>query len=420
MPAKRKGHSMTQRILFHPAPTVEWLKGLQVENLGKIPKGTWLAAEDAAALELVKRDKATLALYPSREAYAEAVEGLSGTEIAEAVELRRAIVEGNPQTRSVPDFYFLEREGLTAIAVAEAESGKDLDAAFRAQVQVLAQLNGPDSYKGQDKLSLLDGLFDDLNKLNWEEEALRRHPGVTLVPLDPALEKSRKDLALELKRAERSLGVKYDHEPTGRVLDRLERGIFARPLDENLVRGIAEGHEPVQKWKDGFVSVWGEYALQNIPMADKEKTILYFDGGHCRGDFMSSTKGQLLRRFERQSRIPKSDDAAAYLAQLRLAVAIECLGRQGLVAGFNPALGDRIGRHAALEASHLKSFLAASKPWRKTGAKTGLRAELQATLRETDFWRALAAAKHWDFEQERMDWIATAKAKVLSHLPQGM
>ena len=61
-PAKRKGPSMTERILFHPSPRDEWLKGLQAETLGKVPKGSWLSTDDATALELVKRDRLTAAL----------------------------------------------------------------------------------------------------------------------------------------------------------------------------------------------------------------------------------------------------------------------------------------------------------------------------------------------------------------------
>lgn len=421
--AKRKGPSMTERILFQSTPSSDWISGLKVEVLGKSPKGTWLAADDATALELLKRDKTTLALYPTRAVYIEAMEGLKEAEVTEAIHLRLALVEGNPESNSVPDFYFSEREGLEAIAAAADASGKGaaLDAAFAAQLDAIRSINGPDAYRGQDKISLLEGIFEDLNKLNWEEEALRRHPNVGLPPLEPALEKSRKELALEIQRAERQVGVKYDHEPEGRVLNRLERGIFAKPLDEKLVKGIADGHEPVHKWKDGFVAIWGEYQLQQVPMADKEKTFLYFDAEECTGEFMSLTKAQLTQAFNRKSKQTKASDAAAYLSRLRLTLVLELLGRQEPVGKFNPALQVKFGTQAKREIAALQSFLASQHPWRKPSKPAvALRAELQAPLKEIDYWRAWTAAKFWAHEQESLDRLSAAKGKVISLLPKDL
>ena len=421
--ASGKGRKKMQRILFHPAPTVEWLKGLKVETLGKSPKGTWLAADDAVALELLKRDKTTLALYPTLAVYQEAMEGLKGTEVSEAIHLRLILVESNPQTESVPDFYFPEREGLEALAVAALAPGapSSLDVAFRSQLDLFLGFNGVEPYRGQDKISLLSGLFEAVNRLNWEEEGLRRHPLVDLESLDPGLEKSRKELALETQRGERALGIKFDHEPSGRVFDQLKRGVFATPVDEMLVRGISEGHEPVQKWKDGFVSIWPEFSLQNIPMGDKEKTFLYFDAGQCHADFLSSTKSQLIWKFEKQSKISKAADASSYIAGLRLSLILQLLGRRSLVAKFNPALADRMGKQAEMEIAGIKTFLALHKPWRRDRkGVAGIRAELQSSVPEAEFWRSWSAAKFWDFEQERMGWIVDAKAKVLTQIPAGL
>lgn len=416
---KRKGPPMTERILFQTAPTVEWLKGLKTETLGRIPKGTWLAADDATSLELLKRDKTTLALYPTRAEYIEAMEGLAEDEKTEAIKLRLALVEGNPRTESIPDWFFFERDGLEAIAIAMAGGAVPLEAAYKGQVDVLLNLNGSDPYRGQDKLTLLNGAFGDLNRLNWEEEALRRHPGVNLPPLDPALDRTRKDLALEIQRAERSLGVKYDHEPTGRVLDRLERGVFAKPFDERVVRGIHDGHEPVQKWKDGFVAIWGEYQLGQVPMVDKEKTILFFDADHALGIFLGLTPSQRMVAFGRQSKVAKSTDASTYLARLKAVAALELLGRRAPIAKFNPTLADRFAKQGELELQDLRSFLATQKPWTRSAGKP-IRQVLEASLKEMDFWAAWAAAKFWSEDQDRIQGLKAAKAKVLAALPKDL
>jgi hypothetical protein len=360
-----------------------------------------------------------MVLYATRADHDEAMEGLAKDEKAEAIKLRLSLVEGNPRTETIPDWFLFERDALEAIAIASGGGDGPLDAAFRSQVDLLLGLNGADPYRGQDKLTLLNGAFGDLNRLNWEEEALRRHPSVTLPPLDPALDKARKELALEIQRAGRALGVANANAPTGRVLDRLERGVFAKPYDEIVVRGIHDGHEPVQKWKDGFVAIWGEYQLGQVPMADKEKTILFFDADHALGIFLGLTPAQRMAAFGRQSKVPKSADASAYLARLKAVAMLELLGRRTHVAKFNPALADRFARHGELELRDLHAFLAAQKPWSRSRSKP-LRSVLEAPLKEMDFWAAWSAAKFWSEEQDRIDGIKAAKAKVLAALPKDL
>ena len=410
---KGKGRPMTQRILFHPAPTSEWVKGLKVETLGRIPRGAWLSVDDATALELLKRDKSTLMLYPTREEYQEAMEGLSEAETAEAVGLHHSIIAADPKSYSMP--YFSERglSILSAIASGSNEpgtAGTDSRSAFNRQLNLLRVIGGGDDDGGFGAISLFSSVFDPINELNWEVESLHKHVGDALPPVEPDLEKSRRELALQLQLGEKKQGVKYDHEPDGRVFVRLERGIYATPIDAMLVRGIRDGHEPVLEWKDGFVCAWSEFQFDEYPMKSKKKQILYFNANYFRTDHMSLTKSQLRVRFSKRGKLPLEDDAREHLANLKLGVVLNLGKKSKAAVKFDAPLADRMSRHAEMEAESLRKLLAAYPIWRKKKAYVPeeIRSESTAAIIEVEFWNAWAARNQWYLIQPQVEKVLSA------------
>jgi hypothetical protein len=407
-PAKGKGSSMTQRILFHPSPTVEWLKGLQVETLGKIPGGTWLAADDATALELLKRDKSTRMLYPTRGAYDEAMEGLQGAEIEEAAKNRLDLLSADPKTYALPYFSVQAQSLLSAMAAGSREAGPAgtaMRTAFEKQLDLVRQLGGGEDRGGFGAVSLFDGAFIHVNELNWESESLRRHVGDAVPAAEPELEKSRRDLALQLQLGARKQGARYDHEPDGRVFVRLERGIHASPLDEALVRGIREGHEPVLEWDQGFVCAWPEFQFDEYPMKAKRKRILYFNADAFRADHMFLTKSQMKVRFSKRAKLDPGNDAREHLAGLKLGVIVDLLNKVKAAGRFDKALADRMARHARLETESLRLLLSAHPIWRKQPAysQDEIAAERSAAISEVEFWNSWAARNQWTLIQEKLE-----------------
>lgn len=414
--AKGKGPVMTQRILFHPAPTPDWVKGLQVETLGRLPKGTWMAVDDATALELLKRDKSTLMLFPTGEDYREFIQGLDEKEVAEAVAKKHALVAADPKSYSLP-FFSLEAMGLLSASAsgsnAQGEEGKAMREEFRLQLSRLRIFSGGEDDGGAGPISLLDGAFDPQNELNWEEEALRKHVGGKLPPLDPILEKSRRDLALALELGMRRLGAKYEHEPTGRVWAGLERGVYATPLDEKLVQGIRSSHEPVLEWKGGFVVAWKEFEFDHLPMKEKKKQILYFDADVFRAEHMSFTRSQLRLRFAKRASQPLEVDAREYLARLKLDAILNLWRKVAAVARFDKPLSERMTRQVELESESLRHLLAAYPIWRKEVdiSADQVRAGSEAAIGELEFWNAWAARNHWHLQQEQLEGYLAALRK---------
>lgn len=397
---KGKGHPMTQRILFHPAPTADWVKGLKVETLGKIPRGIWLAADDATALELLKRDKSTLMLYPARAELNEAMEGLTEAETAEAVTLRLALVEANPQNESMVNFFTRARTtlaGMAAVSNMPGSAGSEMRSAYNRQLELLRILRGGDDKGGFGAVSLLEGAFAKLNLLNWEVEALHGHVGDALPPAEPDLDKSRLDLALQLELGSKKHGAHPGYVPKGRVDERLERGIHATPFDERLVRGIREGGEPVQEWKDGFVCIWSERQFGQLPIKEKKKAILYYDARTCQSDFMTLTKSQLLIRFSRRAKLSRAEDARAYLAQLKLEAVLELRNKEAGAARFEKPIAESMSRHAGKEAESLRQMLAGAPIWRQKQASgtDEIKAEMASALSEVEFWNAWATRSQW-------------------------
>lgn len=414
--AKGKGQAMTQRILFHPAPTTDWVRGLQVETLGRIPKGSWMAVDDASALELLKRDKSTLMLFPTREEYQEAMEGLDEAQTAKAVAMRQAVNAADPKSFSLPDYTEAVMSRLSASAAGSDEpggAGQAMRASFDRELDLLVLMSGGNGEWGAGAVTLFSSSYDPLNELNWEEEALRKHVGDRLPPLDSALEGSRRDLALRLQQGMKRHGAKIDQEPTGRSWAGLERGIFVTPMDERLVSGIRSSHEAALEWKDGFVCAWKESGFGILPMKEKKKQILYFDAGVFRAEHGGLTVSQLRIRFARRAAQPLEADAREYLARLKLDAVLDLAGKLKPAARFDKPLADLMSRHLEAEKQGLRKLLSAYPIWRKSQKPSleQIKAESAAALKDLEFWNAWAARNSWHLEQEQVEGFISAMRK---------
>lgn len=404
---------MTERILFHPDPTVAWLKGLKVETLGRIPKGTWLAADDAVALELLKRDRMTLMLYPTREEYQEAIEGLDEAERGKAVALRQEILGFDPKSFSLPDF---SGRSLAILSMAASGSedpgpaGAGMRQAFKRHLGLIQVYAGGEDEGGSGKVPLLDGMLEPLNTLNWEERVLGGHVGDALPSLDAALQASRKSLVLAIQQAMRRLGAKYEQEPTGEFLADLARGVFASPLDTTLVKGIRSSREPVLEWKDGFVCVWKESGFDHFPMQEKKKRILYFNARAFESEFRGLTAAQVRMSFEKRSRQPIEGDAREYLAQLKLSALLALRKKLAAVGRFDAKLSESMATQAELETASLRALLAAYPIWRapKTHTPEDVKAAAASEIKDMEFWNGWVSAKQWHEQQADVERFLAA------------
>lgn len=401
---------MPQRVLFHPSPTAEWAKSLQVDALGRAPKGAWLAASDADALELLKRDRLTAMLYPSREAYDEAMEALPGPQIAEAVEKRLKTWTSEAESWILPHLFEREKGFLRRLG-----GNPSARAFLEPHLAILDKALIEGRYRNWQVTELLEALFEDLNYLIQDLESLEGRFGGRLPPQPAGLKAARLEAAVGLERALQRHGRKQGVPATGRVHANIKRGALIAPLDKGLVDGLEDAHRPVQAWKDGFVTPWEDWDLENLESRGKRVEILYFSEDGFLGDFLPLTPAQRARRLEKAAGRAATTGPADHLADLQVAFILTAGNAGRRLAGAEAGLAEQVARLRQSEVEALGALLAQT-PGAQGRSGGALAAEAEAGAAEAAFWLSWSAASRWMDIQEDLEKVLLAKRDQASAL----
>jgi hypothetical protein len=423
--SKRKGQAMTQRILYHKAPTAEFVKNLKVDILGQLPQGAWMATDDATALELLKRDKSTAMVYPSREKYDQAMEGLTPDQMAKAMALRLELWTARAKDEVLPYLYEVEVAYLTKLAVASADPKfnsknltKDLIDFYNLEFEILDLTLFESRYKQWTPAALIEATFESLNPLNQDLESLTKRFGAATPVTKTEVLASRQKLALTLDSGLHKYGLKQGANPTGKVHASLLRGVYLTPFDAMRFQGIKESHEPIQEWSKGFVTAWEDWDLKSLESKGGKAQILYLNGSELLRGFMSLTAPQLENRFSKRLKPTSTADLAQYLASRQIVLAL-IEGRVGpALEKSDLAISQEIIAHLKLEKEELRSNLILANTLKVHPSSNGptLLDQGEADFSEISFWVNWSQANHWDIALAELEKIQPAKRKFLDQL----
>jgi hypothetical protein len=259
----------------------------------------------------------------------------------------------------------------------------------------------------------MEAAFDELNELNRDVESLSARFGAVFPAPEPGLLDAREALAGSLKRAMQGRGLRRGASPSGKVHADLKRGVYATPLDPLRVEGIREGHEPVQEWRNGYVTLWPDWDLGTLERGGGKAGILYLDEAEFYRDHLLLTAPQKAVAWSRRLKPVGAADLAAHLAERQLAVIlIEMRAAPGLESA-DPVLAAEMKAHMKAETEALRVGLALAEPSLKP-AKGGLLEAGERGLAEMSFWLSWAAAAHWHDIQDDLEAAIGEKRAFLA------
>lgn len=408
-----------QRILIHPAPDAGWAKGLAVDVLGRSPAGTWVAAGDADALELLKRDRATLPLFPTREEYDGAMVGLDPSQAAEAVDKRLKVWSAGASSHMLPHLLAGEKRYLAALAResldAAAPDGGGTRRFYLRQFGILDRLLIAERFRNWEPARLLETAFEELNELNRDVESLSARFGAEFPAPAPDLTAAREALADALKQAMQRHGLRQGAPPSGKVHANLKRGVYVTPLDPLRVEGIREGHEPVQEWRDGYVTLWPDWDLGTLERGGGKAAILYLDEALFYRDHLLLTGAQKAVAWGRRLKPVAMPDLAAHLAERQMALILTGMRAAPGLEAVEPQIAEEMKGHMKAETEALRGGLALAAPALDPPGGD-LVAAGERGLAEMSFWLSWAAAAHWTDIQDDLDAALEEKRAFLAAL----
>lgn len=297
---------MSVLIVYCALGCVTLLNATKHETLRKLDSG-FVEAVPADALGAVLAKEPMLPiLYFSREGYEKAVEGLSESEIDNALRKRLRDWSPNATGQGLNWLSAQERRCLSLISLAgtsgdPAISGR-LKEHFEKSLELLGTLSGESRYSDDSLATLIVYIVEGDAKLREEfRDAI-------LAAQERGDTQEARRYAETAKRIEgylHSLGGILEHLGRPEYGDALPyvplvRGVFIRPRDAELARSITARCESPIEWKDGLVATW---AVENFPKLEKRGKsvhVLYLNGGLLAQDLQDLTQAQREREFTRR------------------------------------------------------------------------------------------------------------------------
>jgi len=417
---KRKDGAMSQRVLYSPAPVDAAVREARPDFLGKGAAGSWFALDDAGALRLLKQGSAVSMLYPTREEYDLAMAGLSEAQAEEAVAWRIKVWTPRVKDEMMADLFGREQNFLARLARASAKPGAEGDAykaAYRDDLRLLDHLLYEDRYKGWETRILLQTAFEAINDLNQDAAGLADKTRDQAAFPSAGRRAERLALATEIQKALRKHNPADKSRPSGQVAVAIQRGVYVTPNDPVRVKAIKEGHEPVQVWKDGFVTLWNDWDFASLTGEGKRVEILYLYAPNLLEDFSRLTEAQRALKFARLKE--EGGVVSDHLAYLQLHLALTLMNVGPLLAKAEPGLSDQIARQTAIESEDLRLALAARPAWgaaREAIEPIQLAAEAERGAAEFAFWRDWAAASRWIDQADAVAKVAAEKTASVASL----
>lgn len=419
---KRKEGAMSQRVLYSPAPVDAAVRDARPDFLGKRAAGAWFALDDAGALRLLKEGSAVSMLYPSREEYDLALSGLNEAQSEEAIAWRLKVWTPRVKDELMADLFGREQDFLARLARASVKPGAEGDAykaAYRDDLRLLDHLLYADRYKGWETRILLQTVFEAINELNQDAAGLADKTRDQAAFPSAGRKAERLALATETQMALRKRNPADKSQPSGQVAVAIQRGVYVTPNDPVRVKGIKEGHEPVQVWKGGFVTLWNDWDFASLTGEGKRVEMLYPYAPNLLEDFSRLTEAQRALKFARLQQAQGGQAISDHLAYLQLHLALTLMNVGPLLAKAEPGLSEHIARQAEVESEDLRLALAARPAWgavREGSEPVQLAAEAERGAAEFAFWRDWAAASRWIDQADAVAKVAAEKAASVASL----
>ncbi len=278
---------MSHRIVYCAEGCAPVLAQLPHEALRGLDGGAVASVPDDAMPALLTKTPTVPILYFSRQAYDDAMEGLSGPEVEEALHKRLSHWSGQALDYALEWIARDERRALTLTAIAWSRASGDnarvLQTHFDAALNLLTSIAGTGRYDDMEFVDLLSAVVEAdallIAELAHRPEAQTRSQFATA-------------LAEELKRRGRpefAQALPYA-EP--------QRGVFIEPADATLRNYLKARWESGVPWRDGAVADLPLRAMADFERAGKRIAVLYADPGALKQDANELTAAQLIKRFE--------------------------------------------------------------------------------------------------------------------------
>jgi hypothetical protein len=303
-----------ERIIYCLFSCAAMLTNVAHTSIGQTAGGAVVVVGDADLLSLQTGNPSIPLLYFSRDAYDEAVHGLSSQEIEAVINKRRA--EWSPQAldHALDWLYRQEVKCLTLIALGRMGGtvrvvATGLDVHFQETIELLARLTSEGRYEDVDFTNLLVFALEKEALLIAELQAAGDTFSVEVQ------ERTQTVQFLERALAGRGRPEYAQAPPYAELL----RAIHIVPIDDALLARLKAEFEPFVPWREGLVARWRVREASELKRMNKTATLLYQNSGEFLEDLLELTPAQLTRIFEERARMVNRTQALNdYLNGLRL------------------------------------------------------------------------------------------------------
>jgi hypothetical protein len=363
---------MSVFIVYCALGCVTLLNTIKHETLRKLDSGFVEAVPTHAIGTLLAKEPTLPILYFSREEYDEAIEGLSGPEIDNA--LRKRLRDWSPNAPGYGLNWIAEQERrcLSLTSLAEASSNPATSARlkehFEKSLDLLLTLSGESRYSDDSLPTLIVYVVEGDAKVRGEfldAAAVAQHRGDTQEADRYAqLAKRIEGYLQSLGRILEGLGRPEYGDALPYVP--LVRGVFIRPRDADLARSIIARCEPPIEWKDGLVAPW---AMEDFPALEKRGKsvhVLYLNSGLLAQDVLDLTPAQRDREFAKRFENgwgASAEERRPYLAGLWLGQHLLRRIALARARAHDQTVSGILGKEVTEEAQELQTELALHPVW---------------------------------------------------------
>ena len=367
---------MIERVIYCALTSMTMLDPVPHAILHRSADGVVVAIRDENVA--LSRQPSIALLFFSRDAYTQATQGLTDSEIDAVIRKRRQYWSPNASGQGLNWIFESAKQSLTRTAQAST-SGADsarLKEHFEQSLQLLVTISGEARYEDLSLASLLVLVDEGEGKLHRE---YRDAQETAEQAGDSRAAQQFADAAQRTERYGRALGSTLSRlgrpEFDGDLpYAGLSRGVFIRPLDPEFVKSVAAQRQAYVTWKDGMVVNWSLDNLPELEKLGKSARVLYFNGGRFLTDLRDLTSAQYEREFAKRLEGGRGASLEARREHLNSLWLEQHLLRRKALAQARTADAGAAGvtaRQVTEEAEALRQELAEHPAWLEDGEQSG-------------------------------------------------
>lgn len=403
---------MAYRIIYCALGCASMLANLPHDSLSKFSSGTIEAVSDDVLIPLLTKNPSVPLLFFSREAYSEAMQGLSGEDTRFALQKRLESWSPEALDHAVEWLAGKERRILTLTARARREAAgntaQQLESHFLAALDLLTSMIGTGRYDDMDFTDLLSAAIEKETLLiaELENSSEARHRT-----------EFARTIAQELKkhgRPEFAKALPYA-EPV--------RGVWIVPADPQLKGYLRSRGARLVPWRGGLVANLPLRTISEFEHSGKRVSILYSDAGAFLADAIELSGTQLERRLTELALADKTARERAlseYLNMLRLDLALLRRALRHHAFRNNPAWVPVLDRQIGEESAILEKELDSSGSWLRPSDQGRLLPRIKTAEEEVSadvkFLAAIVRARDNASLTRRLDAVVITKRADLERI----